>query len=119
MSTWIHCTGNIGKDPELRSTPNGQEVCQFSLGVYGGKTKEKKTLTQWFNCTVWGKQAQEAAGKLKKGTRVLVSGTMSLSEYQDKIYHNLNVHDFQLHPWDAGGAPQQSHSYEQAEDVPF
>jgi len=70
--------GNIGTEPEIRFLPSGQAVCKFSVAVNQRKKvgdEWKDTNTTWFRVTVWGKQA-EAVVELKKGSRVLVVGTL-------------------------------------------
>jgi len=56
--------GNVGRDPELRSTTNGQSVTNFSLAVnraWRDKDGNLSEATEWFNITVWGKQAEVVA----------------------------------------------------------
>lgn len=77
MYQQITLIGNLGNDPELRTTPSGVPVCNFSLAVNrqwtnrDGETAEKTT---WFRITVWQRQAETVARYLRKGSRVLVVG---------------------------------------------
>ena len=78
----ITIVGYLGRNPELRYTPNGTAVCDFSMA-----TSEKKgdaDVTTWFKVTVWGKQAEVANQYLTKGTQVYIEGRVSLREYTDR-----------------------------------
>ncbi len=76
----IILVGNLGRDPEMRYTPNGQQVASFSLATsekwtgHDGQTQER---TIWWRVTVWGKDAENANQILKKGSKVLVEGRMT------------------------------------------
>ena len=79
--------GNLGKDPELRYTPNSQAVATFSLATTEkwkdkeGKFQEK---TEWHNIVAWGKQAEICKEYLKKGSPVYVEGRIQHRSYDDK-----------------------------------
>ena len=64
--------GNLGKDPELRSTPQGKSVCSFSIATtdrYLDKaTNDWKDNTEWHNVVAWERLADAVAQKLKKGS---------------------------------------------------
>lgn len=83
MSSFNQCTfvGNLGKDPELRYTPGGKAVCNFSIAVNEGG-QEKKTL--WMRVVCWDKTAENAAKYLNKGKPVLVSGRMQENSWKDR-----------------------------------
>lgn len=72
--------GNLGNEPSMRYTPNGQPVTTFSVatnrphsGENGGQTKE----TTWFRVTCWGKLAETCNQFLRKGSKVLVEGRLT------------------------------------------
>jgi single-strand DNA-binding protein len=73
--------GYLGADPELRFTNRGDSVAKFSLAVSevwknnDGTTSER---TVWFTINAWGAQAEPCAQYLKKGYRVLVTGTLQM-----------------------------------------
>ena len=80
-------TGNITRDPELRSTPNGTSVCSFSVAVnrvYRDTNGEQKEDVSFIDCSAWGKLAEMIANYAKKGTGVLVSGRLSQRSWEDK-----------------------------------
>ena len=81
------CTliGNLTKDPELRSTPNGVSVCTFSIGVsrrFSNQNGERET--DFFNIVVWRKQGENAAKYLRKGSQVAISGQIQNRSYDGK-----------------------------------
>ena len=79
--------GNLTRDPELRSTPNGANVCSFSVAVNrtfkdaGGEQKED---VSFIDCSAWGKLGEMIAQYAKKGSGVLVSGRLSQRSWEDK-----------------------------------
>jgi single-strand DNA-binding protein len=82
----IQIIGNLGRDPELRYTPNGRPVTTFSVAV-NQSTKNQQTgewveATDWFRVSVWGDRAERAAENLRKGTRVFVDGRFRTREYE-------------------------------------
>lgn len=76
----ITIAGALGKDAELRRTPNGDAVAQFSVADSQGKDKQ----TIWWNCALWGKRGEALAQYLTKGQAVTVVGTVTEREYTDK-----------------------------------
>jgi single-strand DNA-binding protein len=82
----IQFIGNLGRDPELRYTPSGRPVAQFSVAV-NQSTKNQQTgewveATDWFRVSVWGDRAERAAESLRKGSRVFVDGRFRSREYE-------------------------------------
>ena len=68
--------GRIGRDAELRYTANGDAVCNIPVAVdYGRKGQDGKKPTQWYDVTLWGKQAEGLAPFLLKGKQVFFSGS--------------------------------------------
>lgn len=74
----ITIIGDIGRDPEMRYTPAGTAVTNFSVAVSKKyqKSGEWKTETLWFRVSVWGNMAEPAFRYLSKGSRVMVEGEM-------------------------------------------
>ena len=80
--------GNLGRDPEMRYTPNGRPVTEFSVAV-NQSTKNQQTnewveATDWFRVTVWGDRAERTAEQLRKGNRVFVEGRFRTREFETK-----------------------------------
>jgi len=75
--------GNLGQDPELRYTPQGDAVTNFSLATnrtWTGADGEKKSAVTWFRVTVWGKSAEACNQYLAKGRQALVVGTLQADD---------------------------------------
>ena len=74
--------GSLGRDPELRSTPNGIPVCTFSVGVTRRKTNATEPpQTDWFKVTAWRQLGENCNRYLAKGRKVGVTGTLTLQSY--------------------------------------
>ncbi|HKP47891.1 MAG TPA: single-stranded DNA-binding protein, partial [Pyrinomonadaceae bacterium] len=90
--------GNLGRDPELRYTPQGTPVCSFSMATNErrkDKTGEMQDHTTWFRVTLWGRQAETASQYLSKGRPVYIEGRLRVEEWTDrdgKQRHTLEVH---------------------------
>lgn len=72
--------GNLGRDPEMRYTPDGTPVTTFSVAtnrVWTNSDGSRGEETVWFRVTVWRRQAEIAAQYLKKGRSVLVEGRLT------------------------------------------
>lgn len=93
----IIIVGNLGRDPELRYTPQGTAVCQFSVATNErrrDKSGEQQDITTWFRVTAWGKQAENVSKYLSKGRRVYVEGRLHMEEWTDregKVRQTLEV----------------------------
>ena len=66
--------GNLGRDPEMRYTPDGSPVTSFSVAT--SRRYGEKDETTWFRVTVWNKQAENCNQYLHKGSKVLVEGRL-------------------------------------------
>lgn len=131
-------SGNLGRDPEMRATPQGDTVLSFPMGVQTGS--RDKPATMWVQCSIWGKRAASLQPYLYKGQKVTVSGPIKLYEYQAedgsvKTALRLSVDQLELPPkasQDQGGyqqpaaatpkqtsVPQQSSLADINDDLPF
>ena len=95
----IILVGNLGRDPELRYTPQGTPVCSFSLATNERRkdrtTGENNDITTWFRVTLWGRQAETASQYLSRGRPVYIEGRLRVEEWTDrdgKQRHTLEVH---------------------------
>jgi single-strand DNA-binding protein len=104
----IILVGNLGKDPELRYTPQQTAVCSFSLATNErkkDKSGEWQDVTTWFKVTLWGKQAETAAKYLSKGRPVYIEGRLQVEEWTDRDNNNrysLAVNATDMHFISAG-----------------
>ena len=80
-------TGNLTRDPELRSTASGTSVCSLRVAC---NTRRKDASGEWvekpnyFDVTVWGRQGENAAQYLQKGRPVAIDGRLEWREWEDK-----------------------------------
>ena len=81
--------GNLTRDPEMRTTPNGYNVCDFTIAVnkrrYGQQQQQQagqQSDADFFRISVWGKNGENCARYLSKGRKVFVSGALSARTYQ-------------------------------------
>ncbi|MEE8336624.1 MAG: single-stranded DNA-binding protein [Dehalococcoidia bacterium] len=71
--------GNLGRDPEMRYTPNGNPVTEFSVATsrqFNSRDGERVEETEWFNIVTWNRLAETCAQYLTKGRQVYVEGRM-------------------------------------------
>ncbi len=79
--------GYLGRDPEIRYTPQGTPVCNFSVATTErrkDRAGEFQDVTTWFRVTVWGKQAETANQYLAKGRQVYIEGRLRQDEFTDR-----------------------------------
>jgi len=108
--------GHLGRDPEMRYTPNGQAVTSFSVASsrrYTTSAGEQKEETEWFNVSAWGKLGETCNQYLTKGQQVYIEGRMSSRTYegrdgQTRVSIDVFLNDVQFlggRGGDGGGAP--------------
>lgn len=111
--------GNLTRDPELRTTPNGQNVASFSLAVnrsWKNANGEQQEAVDYIDCNIWGKPAEIITQYMKKGSGILVSGRLQQrsweQEGQKRSKVEVVVEDFNFvgGPGDGGSAPSSSSS---------
>lgn len=79
--------GNLGKDPEVKYTPQGTPVAKFTLAT-GDRFKDKdgnwQDRTEWHNITAWARTAEIVGEYLKKGSKVYIEGSLRTHSWEDK-----------------------------------
>lgn len=79
-------TGNLTKDPELRSLPSGASVCELRIACNGrrknGATGQWEDDPNFFNVTVWGQQGENCKRFLSKGRGVAIDGRLNWREWE-------------------------------------
>jgi len=109
----IILVGNLGRDPELRYTPQGTPVCSFSMATNErrkDKTGELQDHTLWFRVTLWGRQAETASQYLTKGRPVYIEGRLRVEEWTDrdgKARQTLEVHASDMQFIGGQGRPEE------------
>ena len=118
----ITVAGIIGKDAEVRHTPGGDAVCNFTIADSQGKDKDPI----WWNCALFGKRAESLSKYLVKGTLLTVAGILTNNKYTDKngverVGFNLRVNEVALQGGRKDDKPQgqQKQSAEFDQDIPF
>ncbi len=104
--------GNLTRDPELKSTPSGAQVAQFSVAtnrVYKDRNGAKQEEVQFHNCVVWAQQADTLCRYMKKGSAIFVEGRLQTRTWDGKdgtkqYRTEIVVENFQFGP-KATGAP--------------
>jgi single-strand DNA-binding protein len=79
--------GNLTRDPELRVTPRGTSVCQFSMAInrtWKDDSGAKKEEVTYVDVVAWGKQGETIAKYLTKGKPLYVEGRLTLESWEDK-----------------------------------
>lgn len=108
----VQLIGNIGKDPEIRTTESGKLMAKFSIATndfYRSGSGEKVTETQWHNIIAWGKMAELAQQILSKGKEVAIEGKLMNSVYVDKSGNKKYFTQVQvLQMLLTGGKPEQA-----------
>lgn len=109
-------SGNIGKDCEIRVTPNGKSIGTFSLPVKSGWGDNEKT--SWVTCKIFGKQAEAIGQYLTKGSKVTVTGEFVQESWtdqqgQEKSINCILVRDVELPPKTGQTTSQQQQGYNQ------
>lgn len=83
----ITIVGYLGRDPELKYTPQGTAVCNFSVATSEkrkDRSGELQDQTTWFRISVWGRQAEVANQYLAKGRQVYIEGRLRTEEFTDR-----------------------------------
>ncbi len=129
--------GNVGRDPESRSTQSGQTVTNFTVATSESwkdkTTGERKERTEWHKVVAWGKLAEMARDYLRKGSKCLAEGQLQTRKWTDQSGHDKYSTEVVLHGFDAklvlldgkkqngtSGAPQQHAPMPDFDDdIPF
>jgi single-strand DNA-binding protein len=129
--------GNLGADPEIRTTTNGSKVAQFSLATSRswGQGGEKQEKTEWHKCVAWNAKgagtglADIIERYCKKGEKLYVEGRIEYRQYTDKegqvkYVTEINVREIMLlggkggGDFDAGSAPSRGRTSAAAKGAP-
>ena len=99
----ITAIGYLVADPVVNTTPNGQNVCKFRLASNNKRRDENNNfMSNFYNCTVWGKAGEIIARYFKKGSRILVSGDLTIRDYTDRNGAQRTSVDIDVRDWDFG-----------------
>jgi single-strand DNA-binding protein len=87
MLNKVMLIGNLGRDPEVRSTASGQPVANFTLATsrrWKDKNGQRQEQTEWHTIVCWGKQAEIAGQYLTKGKQIFVEGRLQTRSWDDR-----------------------------------
>lgn len=99
----ITTVGYLTADPALSTTPNGQQVCKFRLGSQNKRRDDNNQfMTNFYNCTVWGKMGETISKFFHKGSRIMVSGDLTIRDYVDKTGASRTSIDIDVRDFDFG-----------------
>jgi single-strand DNA-binding protein len=109
----ITVTGNIGNDVGIAFTSGNKAYLKFSIANTPRIKKDEvwqDGVTTWFNCTIWGRDAETAIEHLRKGTRVIVTGRFAGNTYTDKegkerTSLDISVDNYGVVPRNTASAP--------------
>lgn len=80
--------GHLGRDPEVRSTPSGRQVANFTLATNrrwtNRETGERQEDTEWHRIVVWGRQAEVAGQYLRRGKQIYLEGRLQTRSWEDR-----------------------------------
>jgi len=79
--------GNLGKDPEVKYTPQGTAVAKFSVATserYKDKQGEWQDRTEWHNIVAWQKLAEIIGEYVKKGNKIYIEGRLTTNSWEDQ-----------------------------------
>ncbi len=99
MRNRVNLIGNLGQDPELKTTDNGKKVTRFTLATndsYKNSEGQKIEETTWHNIVAWNGLAETITKFLKKGREVAVEGKIVYRTYEDKKGVTKNVTEIVL-----------------------
>lgn len=82
MLSRITIIGRLGKDPEIKQTKSGSDMCSMSVAVDSGFGNNKTTT--WYRVSAFGKNAESSAKYLKKGSLICASGDLAVNEFEGK-----------------------------------
>jgi len=124
--------GNLTTDPELRSTPSGQAVCNFRLATNrvwtDRNTRQQQKETEYHAVVTWGRLAEIASQFLTKGSLAMIEGRLRTRSWQDasgtkRFRTEIVAQTLQLGPRTAGKVAPQKPSQEektpQQEEIPI
>lgn len=114
MVNKVILVGHLGQNPELRYTPSGMAVANFSLATneyWTDKSGKKQERTEWHRIVVWGKQAEHCSQYLAKGRQAYIEGRLQTRKWQDKnsqTKYTTEIHAQTIQFLGQGSSPGQN-----------
>lgn len=126
-----HIIGNLGRDPEMRFTPNGTAVTNFTVAVNRqprNQQSSEETPPDWYRIVCFGQQAEFADQYLRKGLRVYVDGRLQIDRWtgndgQERTTVEIVANDIMIltprEDAQTGGERGGSNNEDELDDLPF
>lgn len=121
MPNWCNAeiSGHLGRDPEVRYTPAGKAVCNFSVAYNPGKKEDNKP-TVWFNCICFGDLAEKLAKELSKGAGVVIKKcSPQIRKWQDRDGKDRETLEWLVWEAEVYRKPESRESAPSYEEPPF
>jgi len=110
--------GNLGGDPEIKMLKDDKKMARFSIATKDGYGDNQKT--NWHRCVAFGKTAEVIEKHVKKGSEILVQGSVSYNEHEGKHYTSIMVDRFEFcGSKEASSETTQVQAEGDVEDLPF
>ena len=120
----VHLIGNVGNDPEIRSTSNGNRVARISLATsrsWKNDAGQKQERTDWHSLQVWGKLVDVVEQYVRKGDRLYIEGRIEYSQTEKdgekRYFTNINVRELTMLGSPNKGS-RKGEAYEEEEEAP-
>lgn len=119
--------GNVGSEPEIRTTAGGKRVAKFSVATnrqYTDRSGQQQEKTEWHRCTAWDRVAEIIEQYVHKGDRIYVEGSIEYSQTEDesgkpRYWTDIVVRDMiMLSGGSGGGAPRQDYGGGRRQSAP-
>jgi single-strand DNA-binding protein len=88
--------GRVGRDPEIKYTPNGNPVAKFSLATdetFKDRNGEQQRRTEWHNIVAWNKLAEICGEYLTKGKQIYIEGSIRSRQWEDPSGNKRTAYD--------------------------
>lgn len=132
----VFMIGNLTRDPEMSSTPNGVPICKFAIAVnrrFSSNNDGSEPTADFFNVTAWRGLAENCGKYLAKGRKVAVVGSIQTRVFEDqsgvkKYFTDISADDVEFltpkneagdAPVRSGGAPVAELKPVESDDLPF
>ena len=112
----VNFTGNVVREPELKTTQSGTSYTRNALAVVSGFGENRKT--NFFNFTVWGKSAEAFCKYVKKGNRIGIECEAQTNEYTNKDNVKITQIDFRVKDWEFLQSKSESNDATAEEPAP-
>ena len=122
MRNEVKLLGNLGKDPEIRTTTTGKKYARFSFATpnnYKNAKGDWINETDWHNMVAWGQIASNVEKSLKKGNMVVITGRIKNRTYEDKNGQTRHISEIIINDFDRLIAKKTTSASQDSDGLPF